>query len=153
MAVPNVFNNGTVADADEVNANFTWTGLVPIGAVVAWLKTLTNCPTLDDRFVECNGQTLSDADSPFNGVVIPDLNGSSGSKRFLRGSTTSGITGGSDTKNLQHTHNVTVSVSMGAPNAGEQHGEAGTYTTTNGGSTTQDILPAYYEVVFIIRVK
>lgn len=57
-------------------------------------------PFLPPGFVECNGQTLSDAESPFNGLVIPDLN--SGSNRFLRGSLTSGTTGGAAT----HSHTV-----------------------------------------------
>jgi len=43
MAVPNTFTNGTVADADEVNENFTYldtfsAGSVPIGTVLPWLK-------------------------------------------------------------------------------------------------------------------
>lgn len=38
MAVPNTFTNGTVANADEVNANFAYVGLVPIGAIIPWNK-------------------------------------------------------------------------------------------------------------------
>jgi len=33
-------------------------------------------PNLPDAYVECNGQTLSDSDSPYDGEVIPDMNGS-----------------------------------------------------------------------------
>ncbi len=32
-------------------------------------------PELFEGWVECNGQTLSDADSEYNGAVLPDLNG------------------------------------------------------------------------------
>ena len=79
MAVPNVFSNGTKADADKVNANFSYVNcLVPIGTILPWLKSLTNTPALDDRFVECNGQTLSDAESVYDGQTIPNLNGSVG---------------------------------------------------------------------------
>lgn len=45
---------------------------------------------LDDNYVECNGQTLSDSGSIFNGDIIPDLNGNN---NFLRGNSTSGETG------------------------------------------------------------
>jgi photosystem II stability/assembly factor-like uncharacterized protein len=48
---------------------------VPVGTVQAWLKNYDNTPALSSDWVECNGQTLSDAGSPFNGQVIPDLNG------------------------------------------------------------------------------
>ena len=87
MAVPNTFTSGTKAKASEVNENFAYIGMVPIGAIIPWLKSYTNTPALDNHFVECNGQTLSDGDSVYNGQVIPDLNGDN---RFLRGSTTSG---------------------------------------------------------------
>jgi len=41
MAIPNTFTNGTVADAAEVNANFSYVeGLVPVGAVVPFLKNI-----------------------------------------------------------------------------------------------------------------
>ena len=101
MGVTNTFSNGTVADADEMNANFTWTGMVPVGAVISFLKTYTNTPTLDDRFVECNGQTLSDAESVYDGQVIPDLNGDA---QFLYGAATSG---GTKTEDFlpNHRHN------------------------------------------------
>jgi len=32
-------------------------------------------PYLSDGWAECNGQALSDADSPYNGFTLPDLNG------------------------------------------------------------------------------
>ena len=42
-------------------------GMVPIGGVVAWLKGFAEALiSLPAQFVECNGQTLSDADSPYN---------------------------------------------------------------------------------------
>lgn len=67
----------------------------PIGAIFAWHKDLPNTPSLPDGWVECNGQLLSDPDSPYNGQTMPDLNstpaGNEGG-RFLRGSTHSGDT-------------------------------------------------------------
>lgn len=61
----------------KANANFVKSMVPPIGSVISWLKNLgtTHTPTLPDGWVECNGQTLSDSDSPYNGDVIPNLNG------------------------------------------------------------------------------
>lgn len=69
-------------------------GNLPLGTVLAWHKSFNNTPNLPDGWVECNGQTLSDPASPYDGQTIPDLNNrknawnSKGS--FLRGDTTSG---------------------------------------------------------------
>jgi len=46
---------------------------------------------LGSFWVECNGQILNDTASPFNGLVIPNLNNAN---RFLRGNIGSGTTGG-----------------------------------------------------------
>ena len=73
--------------------------LSPIGAIIAWAKTMASVPqTLPVGWVECDGSTISDAQSPMNGEDLPDLNGG----EFLRGAATSGGTGGSDT--MAHTH-------------------------------------------------
>ncbi len=111
----------------------------PIGTVSAWLKDLTNTPALPSGWVECNGQVISDGDSVYDTVTMPDLNGSSGTQRFLRGDTTSGGTGGSES----HTHTITRDTSGGATN------QANDVTSTGGAGT----LPSYYEVVWIIRIK
>lgn len=73
---------------------------VPLGTVLSWLKSLTGCPALSANFVECNGQTLSDAESLFNGQVIPNLNGNI---NVLKGASTSG---GTSSENYlpSHTH-------------------------------------------------
>jgi len=47
----------------------------PIGSVISWLKNYTNTPSLPTGWVECNGQTLSDVGSVYNGQIIPNLNG------------------------------------------------------------------------------
>lgn len=49
--------------------------LVPIGSVVAWLKSLTGVPQLlPEGFVECDGSVINNVGSPLNGTTIPDLN-------------------------------------------------------------------------------
>ena len=145
-------SDGEEGQVMETNGNgqLSWTtapgsaGMVPVGSVVAWMKSFPNTPALPDNFVECNGQTLGDLDSPYYGEVIPNLNGVSGTKRFLRGSSTSGGFGGSET----HMH--TLSLPPGTP-AGVGGGSAvtgGNYTT----NATSN-LPPYYEVVWIMRIK
>jgi len=93
----------------------------------------------EQKFKDCAEayETLSDAESPFDGQVIPDLNGDN---RFLRGSSTSGSTGGSET----HTHTIGTATRASSP-----FNQLGTNTTTDAGST----LPTYYEVVWVMRIK
>ena len=155
-------------------------GIVPVGGVIAWLKSLTNTPTLPSEWLECNGQALTggsaDPQSVYNGGTIPNLNGaSSGTKRFLRGSSTSGTTGGADSATtVGHTHNVnggtavhsdcpiyvtpdiclTSPVLVWSAGTGCGGGDSGSFNVNTG--TAQDTvatLPSYYEVVWIIRIK
>lgn len=150
-AVPTELAVKTYAD------NLT-TGFFPIGSIIAWAKNLTGVPALSSKFVECNGQTLSDPESPLNGQVIPNLNASGGgSHRYLRGSTSSGSTGGS----LSHSHNIngqltggpnmlTIGVASGSGSyspAGHQH------FLDNIPTDPTETEPPYYNVVWIMRVK
>ena len=124
---------------------FSGWGIVPIGGVVAWLKSFTGTPSLPDGWVECNGQVLNDADSVYNGRTMPQLNGygGAGTNRFLRGSSTSGSTGGTES----HRHDVLnyeVGFSLGLVY----------YYTIRSIYTYYAIaIPTYYEVVYIMRVK
>jgi hypothetical protein len=114
----------------------------PIGAIIAWAKSFPNTPSLPSNYVECNGQVLNDAASPYNGQTIPDLNGEA---RFLRGGTTSGATGGS----VNHDHTVTlgaVVVNQITP-TGTAVGP-GVYSTS-----ASSHLPSYYRIVWIMRIK
>jgi hypothetical protein len=125
-------------------------GVLGIGMGTWYLKSYPNTPALSAEFVECNGQTLSMVGSPYNGQIIPDLNGSlSGVKRFLRGSTTSGTTGGADNFSWSHSHSVNYS------SASRCNGSSGAVVSISGTDTqggTQSLLPTYYEVVEVLRV-
>lgn len=79
-------------------------GLIPIAGITAWHKNLTS-ESLPDRFVECNGQTVSDTESPLDGSSVPDLNGDN---RILKGNSSSGGTGSfsTDGDNTSNTENV-----------------------------------------------
>lgn len=132
-------------------------------------------PRLSERWVECNGQTLSDAESAFDGVTIPDLNGSSGTEQFLRGGTESELTGGSETHNHQWMHDP-----GGETSPSRTYNSAGALTNFVSGpedefSSTQiaattsstaeayidddfytantSTLPTYTSVVWVMRIK
>lgn len=113
-----------------------------IGAIIPWAKSLTGVPALPANWVECNGQVLSDAESPLNGQTMPNLNVV---PKFIRGAATSGGTGGAET----HTHTTTVpNGTKGDPAFGTYAGAPGTY-----GSSSASSLPTYYGAVFVICVK
>ncbi|MBI4606044.1 MAG: hypothetical protein HY721_29105 [Planctomycetes bacterium] len=139
----------------------------PVGSVVAWLKSLP-APALPEGWVECNGQTETLQDPLSNTsreVVVPNLNGKDGlAQRFLRGSTTSGKIGGEDRHTLtieempSHAHTFNRNDRTGS---GVYYDlevaliKSATTNTTNptGGDKPHNILPSYYEVVWILRVK
>jgi hypothetical protein len=159
-----------------INSN----GICPIGGIIAWAKTLTGVPNLPFGYVQCDGQTLSDSNSLLNGQVITDLNGNN---YFLRGNSTSGGTGGASSVTLTgaqtglsvHSHNI----SDPTHNHAYTHGDTltrlsgatstgGIGTQTTGSNTTgvtigntgavdaisaHENQPAYYDVVWIMRVK
>jgi hypothetical protein len=119
------------------------TGIFPIGCTVGYFKNLASVPALPGTWVECNGQTIADVDSPLNGVVTPDTNGAGGPQRFLRGAAVSGGTGGAEAH--QHGLNYAVAVSSGA--------DAFAATSNADVSDAAASLPSYYEVVWVMRIK
>ena len=167
----------TVGESNNITitADVTTPQISPIGSVIAWLKSYTNTPqTLPAGWVECDGATLSDADSVYNGQVIPDLNGGN---RFLRGDATSGGTGGATTSSHQHdTPFITddddflIGIDtndFGQTDAGSTPGT--NYTNNTWGQVVEHtpadpqmiktkasapaIIPPYYNVVWIMRIK
>lgn len=115
-------------------------GIVPIGAIIPWLKSFTNVPTLitqglDTRFVECDGTVIADTDSPLNGETLPNLQGG----EFVKGNTTSGGTGGATT----HSHTIPL---------GSGIGSTGT-TQYNPNTSTDNHLPPFHDVVWLMRIK
>jgi len=124
---------------------------VPIGTVIPWAKTITGTPALSTYWAECNGQTISDAESPFNGQALPNLNGNN---NFLRGATTSGGTGGATT----HVHAISgnTSAAVNANTAGYLNNIAPLSThlhSYTGAFAAGNNLPTYFNVVYIIRIK
>lgn len=150
---------GAFVDYDEITTT-ALRKIIPVGTVLAWLKSYTNTPSLPDGWAECDGSAVSDSDSPYNGQNLPDLN--SGTQRFLRGSTTSGTTGGSDSHSHEWVNDgggagdygiaLASSGTGDASGAGQGFGSGGTISgsKSTGGASA---LPNYYEVVWIIKIK
>lgn len=114
----------------------------PVGAVVAWLQDFTGTPALPDDWVECNGQVLSDAESPYDGQTIPDLNGN---QYFLRGAAISG--GG--VGQTAHAHSAGASFEVTTtPGSGAFAWDANAQS-----SAETAFAPDHYTVVWIMKVK
>ena len=124
--------NSVAKNGVTSNVNFIKSMVCPIGSVVSWLKTFTNTPALPDGWVECDGSTLSDSDSPYDGQVIPDLNGGI----FLEGQATSGATGGAAT--MAHTHT----------GASHTHTLTNAYAKVDLNATTNEIQTGYNASTF-----
>lgn len=115
---------------------------------------------LSTRFYEVNGQTISDSDSVYDGVTLPDYNVT---QSFIRGSTSSGTTGGADSVTLvannlpEHTHAASIDDPSPSGTGTFAGGSSTDRTIQTGVNTTTNvafsILPTYGEAVWIIRVK
>lgn len=145
-------SEGTVPAAADIDTTIQ-ESMLPIGSIIAWQKSTTGVPaTLKGGWVECNGQTLSDASSPMNGQTIPDLNGNSaGNNRFLRGNSSSGGTGGAE----GHTHNFPASGSSDGYDTYSTDADIArdSHTHTSTGDPANNSLPPYVNTVWIMRVK
>ena len=149
---PNIPGDHDNIDAPPLRAQFLalkalTDAAYPVGGVTGYLKNLGSIPALPGLWLECNGQTVSDAGSPLDGVTLPDLNGAQGGPAsFLRGANASGGTGGSES----HTHGVDLNVNGGSAQMGAD------FTMVPPGSYNTDAapsLPTYYGVVWVVRVK
>jgi hypothetical protein len=120
-------------------------GTCPIGGIIAWDKSLGGVtPAMTDEYVEANGQSLSDANSPLNGQTMPPLN-STTMPRFLRGSQTSGSTNTYET----HCHSKGVqTTAMNQLMASECYLAQNSYKWTK-----MDTIPLFNEQVYLVRVK
>ena len=154
-------NPSDIATKNYVDENIPPSIMSPIGSMVAWLKNLAGTPSLPTGWVECNGQTLSDVNSPYNGQVIPNLNGGN---RFLRGNATSGATGGS-AGTIAYLYKVGAAFSNyafpiwtdgdGGPMYASDPGQAslGDVPVVRSRTDYFPTIPPYYNVVWIMRIK
>ena len=145
-AEDDVLYSADLNDTFDATINYYTTplsyALPPIGSILAYdINSALSNGEIPSGWLDCNGQTVSDADSPLNGQVMPNLNGDlDTNKRFLKGATTSGATGGTDT----HGHSYSLS--------GYMDPGTNSYRAVNGISGNSNI-PPYYEIRWIIRIK
>ncbi len=71
---------------------------LPIGSITAWHKNFVKNHDLPNSWIECNGQTVSDQNSPLFGEIVPNLNGEG---LFLRGGVKSGTIQPQDWKTIK----------------------------------------------------
>lgn len=169
------FSAGDLVSAAQINHNFQrlqsdLTTIkndtqAPVGSIVGWHKNVQGpALAIPAGWVECNGGTVNDPDSPIDGSTIPNLNGDPGGgnspglgsaqRMFLRGGTSSG-TGESDTF-AAHTHGYESEswhLGWGGNNSSAKHvteQRAGKNTAPAGGGETR---PKNMSVVWIMRIK
>ncbi len=176
------FTAGNPTVASEVNANFDqlFTKVndlafyhPPIGSIIGWHKSEGSTPGLpaSGEWVECNGQTLNDNNSPYHTHVIPNLNGAASgadspgltakARMFLRGDTTSG-TGQLDAFQ-GHWHYLFMQINTGTAGSspggttfsptGDHTSEAITDGSNGTPRTASETRPVNMSVVWIMKVK
>lgn len=106
----------------------------PVGAIIPWDGSLVGVPALPSGWQLCDGSVISDVRSPMHGQNTRALNGNSNAtKLFIRGSTTSGTTGG-----------VTgISANTQTSGGGNTNGLPPTETST---------IPPFMEMIWIVRI-
>ena len=137
----NIDGDGTlnIAGNATISGNLTNSSIVPIGTIVAWHASHNQTPALPEGWVECNGQNVTDSESPYLGKYVPWLNSTN---RFLRG--TDGATGnyGGEETNVHVAHQTGEDL---APDA--SHYTDGTWMVDH------DNRPPFMDVRWIIRIK
>jgi hypothetical protein len=138
MFDPDLPADNSPLDAEEMrNQLRALNQAVPVGAVLPWFKDIPGVPALPSYFVECNGQVLSDPESPLDGQTMPDIN--TGAQRFIRGGVSSGTVGGIDSFGTALADNAGV-------------GTAQNFVTIDFSPGAQPF-PPYVTAVYVIRVK
>ncbi len=145
----NIFQDGgnigigtsTPQTALDVNGAISGFGIVPIGSIIAWHKSLFASPILPEGWLECNGSVINDIASPFNGMTIPNLNNEG---RFLRGSNNSGTL--QDDAVQAHKHNESGHSHIVSVNGHGQAGGYGNYGTSYNGNADISTSAAYVDL-------
>lgn len=138
----------------DVGSGSSTTDVFPLGTENYVIYATPESPV---GWAECNGQTISDAASPYNGVAIPDLHSAVEEDygRFLRGFNRSGITHGSQNKTHTHTVEFQRSAGTSVSNIGASANSGLTSNKTTSGSTSSgvEVRTVAYTTVFIMRIK
>ena len=134
-----------------------------IGDIKPWHKSFNGGTlSLPWGWVEMDGATLSDAESPFNGATLEDLNGDG---RFLRGAATSGTEQADAMQGHMHYQGMTRGDNTGSTfNAARGGGSSvGAYDVGNAVPSTDGVngvprtasetRPVNMSVVWILKIK
>ncbi|MAH49948.1 hypothetical protein CMI37_29285 [Candidatus Pacearchaeota archaeon] len=153
--VETVVDGNTLTLANDVNANTT--NIDTFNGATGVNYAIYAVPELPDNWLECNGQTISDADSPINGMTLPNLHTAVEEThgRFLRGQVEGGATGqteGSQIKAHIHNNQYGASGSRESMGAGSEFGWPPTNRNVDstGGSESR---PVSFTVCWIMRIK
>ncbi|MBL8912698.1 MAG: hypothetical protein JNM17_18535 [Archangium sp.] len=152
----------TVPYAQRARLALRSQGDVPVGAVIDWWRPSGSMLAIPSGFEVCDGHVVTDAESPFDGVAVPDL-----TSKFVMGVAIAdiGTTGGADihahTISFDGNHNHTQTGGSGILGGGGPYrpAEQGFGTSFNGnhnhGGVVGDAssLPPYFGLLKIIRVK
>lgn len=135
---------------------------LPIGVVLPWHKNFTGVPTLPNGWLECNGQTINDAQSPMNGQAVPNLNSqvyAGGRGYYIRGGSTSGntnpstvLSGNASKYNFSYSGSNYYGVNYGQF-VDTENGSRALYSTTDNTLGDPYFQVAAMTVVFIIKIK
>lgn len=161
MAQP---DRSSMAPADQASYGGGGSGLmgVPVGAILPYVGSLDSLP---QGWLPCDGRTVNDANSPFDGKELPNLM----DNRFVMGVASIedlGTTGGANelVADGQHNHRGTatnrVNQVSGTPryldssgNRGFRHTHDLQISTSGNHNHGGDSRPQYLGTYFIIRVK
>ncbi len=97
----------TFTDDVTLSGNNTGRGIVPVGGVLLLPTNITGV-SVPDGWQLLDGSVVDDADSPMDGVTLPNINNGV----FIMGNSTAGTSGGSDSYTLTesqlpaHTHTI-----------------------------------------------
>ena len=144
-AVEAADDSNTFKDADHTKLNgiAAGAGVIPSGIILMWHGLIVNIPT---GWVKCDGTNST-----------PDLRA-----QFVRGApgtTEAGSTGGADTHTLtvaempSHGHPITSSSGTSGYPKAESYTNVGggTLTQPTGGDAAHNNMPAYYEIIYIMK--
>lgn len=127
-------------------------GQVPIGTIISWTSHLTGTPKLPQEYVQCLGQIITDTASPMKGQTVPNLSTGGGGTNFLSGSTSSGQTGGGGQLTVSvNTTNQSFWANSTSTGSTPVSFNPTVFNSTN--VTAANVPPAYYTVIFAIRIK
>jgi len=146
------FTNGSLADANQVNQNFTDVSqdIMMLGEVRMFALSMTGAVT--KSALQTRGWAICDGTTPITqGITSPTIETTPDlQNKFISMSDdeSSGTTGGSAT--MAHTH------STGATTSYYDNGSYSAVKTVNsstGGATNTENRPPFYEMAFFIKVK